>query len=40
MFTTRENAVDWTRAQHVTGEILNRVDAETLGRQIFGDLLR
>lgn len=42
MFTTRENAASWTRThqtRYVAGEILNRVDAELLGRQIFGDLL-
>jgi hypothetical protein len=39
MFATRENAVEWTRTHPIPGEILSQVDAEQLGRQIFGDLL-
>jgi hypothetical protein len=39
MFTSRPSAEQWARTHHVAGEILNQVDAERLGRQIFGDLL-
>jgi hypothetical protein len=39
MFATRESATAWTGTHHVAGEILNQVDAELLGRQIFGELL-
>jgi Alkylmercury lyase len=39
MFATRESATAWTGAHHIAGEILNQVDAELLGRQIFGELL-
>lgn len=39
-FTDRTTAQAWVAAHpHITGEILNHTDAETLGRRIFSDLL-
>jgi hypothetical protein len=40
MFAGRETAQEWRRAHpDIAGEIVDRVDAESLGRQIFGGLL-
>lgn len=39
MFTSRATAGQWARTHGVADEILDQVDAEQLGRQIFGDLL-